>query len=359
MKDRTKRESLLNDDLNIIKKELIRSAIMSFCALFVLLFVSFAWFAANSRVSGGGSNVSGSDSYFELRSSGKAGVHDDIFNKISNIIGWSYSSSDNHTTSSSNTVINWLVNENNHMENYSENDTGWANINKQQREQFAIQPGSKGNMKFSVVSKINGNLNLTLNIDLVPYGLGNNEQIVDISDDEVKNLLKGHILFFLVARGENGQIIKYRWFENGQIILRLDNVTKEQIIDYEVYWCWPQSFAEYLLNNGDSYLSENYVLKDVYSKNPSLKNKVISSIISHPEFYLFNSDSDTVYESSAVLIQKIIDAIEKNNDKFLLEKNNTAEIQNLLNLNSAYNQADQSIGRNISFLRVCLSAKMN
>lgn len=359
MKKSIKRVS--NDDIEIIKKELIRSAILSFCALFVLVFVSLAWFASNSKVSGGGSNVSGSDSYFELQSTGKAGVHDDILKKL--ILIDDHSINSTRETSSSNTTVNWLVNNESNMHNYIDGENpDWSQTNNQvSREDYAISPGSRGHLKFSIVSKVKGNLNLTFSLDLVPYKL-DNEVISEITRDDnsvALDFLKGHFLFFLLDQ-KDSETTAYTWIKDGTFSIEIE-AEKGKIYAYDIFWYWPQTFSEYLLNAGDSYLGDNDTLQGIYGSNLEkgdsiIKNQIIESICNSEsrKYYLFNSDGDDVYEKSGDNVSAIINQIGTNNHIYGNEN-----IQKLLDLNSAYNQADQSIGRNISFLRVCLSAKMN
>lgn len=359
MKKSTKRVS--NDDIEIIKKELIRSTILSFCALFVLVFVSLAWFASNSKVSGGGSNVSGSDSYFELLSTGKAGVHDDILKRLISIDD--YSTNSPRETSSSNTTVNWLVNNESNMHNYINGENpDWSQTNNQvSREDYAISPGSWGHLKFSIVSKMDGNLNLTFNLDLVPYKLDNGV-ISEITRDDnsiALDFLKGHFLFFLQNQND-GEATTYTWIKDGVFSIEIA-AEKGKTYDYDIFWYWPQTFSEYLLNAGDSYLGGNHTLQDIYSSSLEngdsiIKNQIIESICNSEsiKYYLFNSDGDDVYETSGYNVNAIINQIGTNG---YIDGNEN--IQKLLDLNSAYNQADQNVGNSINFLKVCLSAKMN
>ena len=118
----------LHEQIENDKKQAKRSIVFAMTALIAIIILCIAWFVANNRVSGSSSAVSANDSGIELGSDGGAGIHDDV---LKNILGsdgengfW-YQLQQFLETSSSHTAVNWLLNDQSKIGNYSNSQTDW------------------------------------------------------------------------------------------------------------------------------------------------------------------------------------------------------------------------------------------
>ena len=156
------------------KKQLKKSSVFAFVALIAIIALGIAWFVSNNRVSGTLGTVSAKYSGIEIGSTGSAGVHDDFLQRIKKNITYHLPGADNtekaHDTSQG-ASLNWLMNENSNMNNYSDGNTFDENGEKN-RKDFAMEPGTKGKLDFFVKSDESGDLSLNFSLNIEPFHIG-------------------------------------------------------------------------------------------------------------------------------------------------------------------------------------------
>ena len=102
----------LEKEIENNKRKVARSIIFIAAAAIAFIAICIAWFVSNNRVSGTSGTVSAKYSGIEIGSEGKAGVHDDLLQRIKNGINTSQGGS-----------INWMLSENSNMKNYKDGDS--------------------------------------------------------------------------------------------------------------------------------------------------------------------------------------------------------------------------------------------
>lgn len=346
----TDNKNYRKQEIENLKKQILHSAVLSFCALCALVFVSVAWFMNNSKVSGNNLNVTADGEPFQLRTAGSTGIHDNVLQLLMQNEGteedW-YQTADNgySDTSETRSVANWLLTNKSNLNNIDTNEEVESN-----RDYYSLQPGKEGYIEFTVLPK--REIAITFNLELIPYKLTSSttegEQFVKVNDDMILNFVKGHILFFLVT--ESNKTVE--WLSDG---IFSDSLTNDTV--YKIYWVWPQTLSELILKSGDPYLSGRNVLLSNFSNNGESVRSIINgsagenrfSMKNMKERYFFKFDGDNNYNNIPDNLDEIFNMNEDLED-------NTANKKIFINLNSAYNQADQSIGLNVDCVRLRLTA---
>lgn len=330
-------------------KTFFRTGAIILASLVVFFALTAAWFANNSKVSGEGMSVSIAEKSFEIRSKGSKGVHDDIFPSIKKTDGFWYSIVNSERTSSgTESSINWLLSENSNQNNYSEHDVTF-NGTTVKREDYAIEPGTKGELIFYIVPSSDGNISVDLTISVTPYRVESDGTYIEVNDElkidtYANQFLKGHILFFLKTVS-NGTAT-YEWMKDNTVHLDIRDAKENQEYMYSIYWIWPQNLSKILLNTGDPYLNGQKIEFD--DVDSGIRPLVIEDMMSYPEKYFFNSLSKQPLTTSYAEVKEI-EKIHKNSPT-----TTAYDVQKFVDLSSYYNQADQIIGRRISFIEVSL-----
>ena len=333
------------------KRKVARNIVFIMAAIVAFIAICIAWFVSNNRVNGILGGISAKKSGIEIGSKGNGGVHDDLLQKIAEGIKYHLPGSSDegkHDTSQGGS-INWLLSDSSNMKNYDGGKT-FKDTKKEFRKDYAMEPGTKGQLDFFIKSYEGGNLSLNFTLDIAPYIMnGETAQPEAVEKDSAAaQLLSGHILYFLGEK--SGETINYTWITDGKFKIKIENAVADREYDYSIYWVWPLNLSTILLNENDEFLNGNKVEFDDKDSTGKLRGTIITDMKEHPEKYFFNSltgkQLDTNYAEVAE-ISKI----------HLTSGQNAADSYNkqlFVDLSSYYNQADMKIGSEISFIRATL-----
>ena len=330
------------------KKKVAQNTVFIIAAAFALIALCIAWFVSNNRVNGILGRISAKKSGIEIGSTGSQGVHDDILKRVES--GFTYhlpdKDSDNKHDTSQGGSINWLLNPDSNMKNYSEGKS-FTDTGAKLRKDYAMEPGTKGKLDFFIKPYEKGDLSLDFSLDIVPYVMnGETPQVVDETTSTAPQLLSGHIVYFL---GETqNDTMTYTWIKDGRFQITIPSAEQNKEYNYSIYWVWPLNLSTILLNENDEFLNESTIEFDDKDATGALRNQIVTDMTEHPEKYFFSSltgsSLDTNYEEV-----KAIEGIHKNSGS-----NSTYDKQLFVDLSSYYNQADMKIGENISFITATL-----
>ena len=201
----------LGEKIKKDKKKVVQNTVFIIAAAFALIALCIAWFVSNNRVNGILGRISAKKSGIEIGSTGSQGVHDDILKMVES--GFTYhlpdKDSDNQHDTSQGGSINWLLNPDSNMKNYSEGKS-FTDTGAKLRKDYAMEPGTKGKLDFFIKPYEEGDLSLNFSLDIVPYVMnGETPQVVD-KESTASQLLSGHILYFL----EKKQMLSGRLYGN-------------------------------------------------------------------------------------------------------------------------------------------------
>ena len=340
----------LEKEIENNKRKIVQSIVFIAAAAIALIAICMAWFVSNSRVNGTLVTVSAKYSGIEIGSEGRAGVHDDFLKKIKEEIASYFPTSDKAYDTSSGGSINWMLNRNSNMKNYEDGkifkDTG-----AEYRKDYAIEPGTKGQLDFFIKTYEDGDFSLDFSFEISPFHVesGDGTPILVGNYTVEAGLLSGHILYFLGEEQSDGKI-KYTWIKDGKFKIDIQEARKDIKYKYSIYWVWPLNLSTILLNKGDSFLNGNEVEFDDKDSTGTLRNNIVTDMAEHPNKYFFSSLTgqplDTEYDEV-----KEISKIHENSGK---NEDNTYDKQLFVDLSSYYNQADMKIGSGVSFVTATL-----
>lgn len=329
------------------KKKARQSFVLVLAAAVAFLALGVAWFVSNNRVRIISGTISAGYSGIEIGSKGSQGVHDDILKQVKSDLTYHLpgeGSTKQHDTSLGGS-INWLLNSESNMNNYSEGKS-FSDTGAKFRKDYAMEPGTKGRLDFFIKSYEEGKLSLEFSLDIVPYVMdGDTPKVVD-KTSTAPQFLSGHIVYFL---GETqNDTVTYTWIKDGRFQIMIPKAEKDKEYNYSIYWVWPLNLSTILLNEQDEFLNGSTIEFDDKDATGALRNQIVTDMKEHPEKYFFSSLTgeplDTNYEEV-----KAIEGIHKNSGA-----NSTYDKQLFVDLSSYYNQADMKIGESISFITATL-----
>ena len=329
------------------KRKVARNIVFIMAAIVAFIAICIAWFVSNNRVNGILGGISAKKSGIEIGSKGSGGVHDDLLHKIAEGIKYHLPGSSDegkHDTSQGGS-INWLLSDSSNMKNYDGGKT-FKDTKKEFRKDYAMEPGTKGQLDFFIRSYEGGNLSLAFTLDIAPYTNGETAQPEAVEKDlTAAQLLSGHILYFLGEKQSDETII-YTWIKDGKFNIKIENAVADTEYDYSIYWVWPLNLSTILLNENDEFLNGNKVEFD--DKDPALRSQIVTDMAKYPGKYFFSSLTGGLLNTEYAEV-KAIEDIHKNSGE-----NGTYDKQLFVDLSSYYNQADMKIGSVISFIRATL-----
>ena len=336
----------LEKEIENNKRKVARSIIFIAAAAIAFIAICIAWFVSNNRVSGTSGTVSAKYSGIEIGSEGKAGVHDDLLQTIKRYFP---EEKEEHDTSQGGS-INWMLSENSNMNNYKGGDSFEDTTGAEYRKEYAMEPGTKGQLDFFIKTYEAGDLSLDFSLDISPFHIGTDNKPVNVENKTVEaGLLSGHILYFLGEKQPDGNTIKYTWIKDGKFKIEIPNAEKNTKYNYSIYWVWPLNLSTILLNNGDSFLNGNTVEFDDKDSKGKLRNTIVIDMAEHPKKYFFSSLTGLPLDTNYAEVKEI-SKIHENSGK----KDGTYDKQLFVDLSSYYNQADMKIGAGISFVTATL-----
>ena len=348
-------------------KTIGRMIVIILAVIAVVAALSIAWFVSNTMVHSTSTAISAGMKNVELRTYGSAGIHDDLLKKITNSGKESfwYELADAVTkyleTSSDQYAINWLLSDTSNMGNYSKDSSDWETYWKKppegvERQDRAIEPGSSGELTFYVVPKYDGEVDLNMNLSLIPYKVNENNTFIEITEENdkpAKGFIDGHILFFLENGTDTERTIQ--WIKDGTFQIKIADAKKDQEYCYTLYWCWPQSFGEAVLKSGDSYLNGRNTLFSEFKNGEAMRNTILLtddlSMVKKPERYFYSNLTRNPLTADQKELKQISSMYNQSSEGL------TTAANAFVDLSSYYNQADQYIGSHVDCVRVQLAAE--
>lgn len=352
------------------KKTIGRMIVIALAAAAVIVALTIAWFASNTRVRATGVAVSADiERVVELRSKGGAGIHDDLLKqlmKLEDHESWYSVLKNVLDTSPEKYTVNWLLSDESNIGNHSTKQPDWENYWKDSnnhRQDQAIEPGSSGTLTFYVVPKKDGDIKLDMQLSLIPYKYdtavkGNFTE----ADNYTKDLVSGHILLFLEEKDSSETNLSkentnLQWLKDGSFSLSIKNAKKDQEYPYTLYWCWPQTFAETMLEKGDSFLTMNSrkPLLSEFKNGEEVRKEIACgenntySMVKMPGRYFYSNLTKSPLSSDQKELKVISERYNQSSAEMAEEQKNA-----FIDLSSYYNQADQYIGGHANCLRVKL-----
>ena len=337
---------VLEKEIENNKRKIVQSIVFIAAAAIALIAICMAWFVSNSRVNGTLVTVSAKYSGIEIGSEGRAGVHDDFLQTIKKeITRYLPTSVEEHDTSSGGS-INWMLNESSNMKNYKYGQS-FEETGAKYRKDYAIEPGTKGQLDFFIKTYEDGDFSLDFSLDISPFHVESDNTPIPVGNDPVEaGLLSGHILYFL---GDDEKI-EYTWIKDGKFNIEIQDAKKDAKYNYSIYWVWPLNLSTILLNEGDSFLNGNEVEFDDKDSTGTLRNNIVTDMAEHPNKYFFSSLTGQPLDTAYAEVKEI-SKIHENSGK---NEDNKYDKQLFVDLSSYYNQADMKIGSGISFVTATL-----
>lgn len=347
--------------------------LLTFMAIFAAAAASVAWYANASEVGGSGITVQTQHGEgFELRSYGTKGIYDeDLLTRFFHTITLGKDTDDitRYTTATDNSSINWLMSDTSNIGNYSEDEVDFESKNSNgtytERKNYAIEPGSSGELTFYIVPNTSGTQTFKLSFNMVPYKATVDETTnkitssveVGVEGDDTMNIyarqfITGHIMF-LLKEGE-GDTAKYTWLKDDAFSVTIENAVAKQEYKYTIAWQWPQVFSQIVLKDTDVYLNGRHPIF-----TDEIRNQIIKDFIDRPQYYFYNSLTKSPLLKGNTLITGTgeldgIEAIHQKSPK--VGGTDGYDAQVFIDLSSFFNQADQIIGNSISYIVLQLQA---
>jgi len=345
------RESLLAE-----KKKIMANLVLFIAALFVVLFAwgTMAWFAMNRDVSTGGMGVSVATDLFTIEAVSTTGYHVGIYDDSTNNDTYVRNILFNRVEKDSD-IITWTITDDIEVTDGSGNKsiTKGKNIGNGPAEGYegGIGPGSSGEIQF--VIKPTRPVDAEFTFCVYAYTDGYDEhgdldkttiQLVSSgsSADTIaaQKLLNGHILLFSEMDNDgklSGLISSDAEFKR----LMEKTYTSQETVP--IYWVWPETLAEIILDENTSGHSKNLRGKSNIC-NTTGQAEVIDFFKNNPSWFLLDPDNSN-HNWSEVFNDDI----------------SNADVVYTINTNYAlyssyYNEADQCIGTCISYILLDMSA---
>ncbi len=310
---------------------LIISMLCTAGALILLLVsaASLGWFTSNKTVEGNSMGLTASDNIFELGAVDRSGYFDSYFSVNEGYTPSDLKDKDGKSitlkaTGEGKPEIKWQI---------SETDN-FGNLTSE-----GIQPGSSGKLSFYVISKIDGDLKLTINLDTVLYDKNAAESVDNssciIEEEGLNSLIKGHILFFRNYNAGTG-IYSEQITDEG-FDLEITGAEKNTAYKTELYWVWPLFADQIILPENDSLLkAKGY--ERILENGTSL---ITADNLSR--FFAVSGDSGNVSYEMVTNVENGSASAGFDSDYYNL-------------INAKWNEADQLIGTNVGYVELRLSA---
>lgn len=360
-----------SEELKKEKKKIIHRMMIVLAAIAVIIIaLCIAWFASNRRVQATGSMVSADVRSVELKTYGSAGIHDDLLKKLTGAeeTGASksfwYEVKQSFETSPEKYAINWLLNDQSNIGNYSTKQSDWEKYWKNppqgaERQDEALEPGTAGQLTFYVVPKYDGKVEMNMNLSMIPYKVDGNTftEVTEGNDPVAKNFVDGHILFCLEKETDSGTGKKnIQWLKDDTFELTIENAKKNEEYGYTLYWCWPQSFGEAVLASGDSYLNGRNVLFSEFNNGETIRETILQtdslSMLKKPERYFYSNLTKNPLSAGQNEVLEIVNMYNRSSESLGSGAKNA-----FVDLSSYYNQADQYIGSHVNCVRIRLTGE--
>ena len=319
----------------------------------LVIFASIAWFTMNKEIGSGGMSVSTVGDTFTISPLGDpahVGIYDDegksgtyVRDKLldeagkeSDIIIWTITDDVATTVTESGTTTTTV--------------TKGKNIGNGPAQGFegGISPGSRGEIQFIITPSQQVTATFTFRvfaytggydehgdedkttITLIESGSGTNPEALI-----AEKLMNGHLLLFTDIDDTTGRY--YGLLDSDDEFKRVMTKLYSTQETVSIYWIWPETLAELLLDDTDSTQARNMRGKKNICTSAG-RTEVINFFKSNPEWFL-------------------LDPVDTNHDwsDTFSDQTNNADVISTINTeyslySSYYNEADQCIGTHVSYI---------
>jgi hypothetical protein len=330
------------------KKEQRNSFFLAITALLAIILVCVAWFLNNQRVSMNNIEIQSAKDGFELAAEGSAGLYDRLLtytNTGSDLTASTESDENNgenssddsgsdgkqetdgdgkntvigKTTDADNARIRWVMNADSNMNNVSGSEG-------------TIQPGTSGKLTFYVIPKVDGTLKLNFNLQTDLYT--DNERLQ--TDELVKKLVEGHILFFQKCEEEGESKYYDDIITDGKFSKTIPDAVAEKQYEYTIYWTWVYVFGQNLLPKGNKVI-EPWVSDDVRKK---LFDDMTGGNYAK---YFYDEELKESKQIDSDKLESVYDGVYSSDD--------------FIEISERYNDADEYIGEKVRYIVITLKAE--
>ncbi len=322
---------------------------------FLITFTTIAWFTMNKETGTGGMGVLAASDLFSVEAVSAPGYHVGIYDDSTK--SGTYVRDVLFDRSGKNMdVITWTITDDVAVTDASGTTTvtKGKNIGNGPAQGFegGINPGSSGEIQFVV--RPNRPVDTRFTFYVYAYTGGYDEhgdldktriQLVgsDSSPDSLiaQKLLNGHILLFS-EQDSNG---KYSGLiSSDSDFYRLMEESYSTQTTVSIYWVWPETLAEIILDDNTQEHARNLRGKRSLC-SAEARGEIIGLFKTNPSWFLLNPENGS-YDWSGTFNSNVSDA----------------DIVNVINTNYAlyssyYNEADQCIGTYISYILLDMSAE--
>lgn len=339
------------------RKKIARSLFMALSALVVMVGFSVAWFVSNHRVNATGMNIEAANAQdFQLASKGKRQEaeqkylkNEDSQNILNNGTAYLINSDGKMIAASDDT--------NNTQIYYA----GFTNLAWRLDDDVTLMPGASGSMTFYIIPRKENLTSANLTFTLKAYSDDKKTGLAVISkDNQLQNLVMGHILFFRnweadgsyagwIAPDENGSYLMAN-SEYSFTVTPENKTTFEKDKPYRVtlYWVWPNYIRNYIYTNQNGSLFTNPDSSDYKNLLKFLNKENFQNNEAEQKYSkIFYVKPDSGATSAK-------DSTSGNGNQ--INSNITDAVLN--ECNEAYNNADQYIGENTRYLYVDVTVDM-
>ncbi|MGN0115423.1 MAG: hypothetical protein ACI396_08845 [Acutalibacteraceae bacterium] len=322
-----------DDALAQTKKTKLIVRIICVCITLLLLLISFitlGWFTNNTYTEVNSSDLAAGGGLYELAAAGENGKYDSYLNAADGVQISVKDENDNDLTliSTNGGAIKWMMNADDNMENNAETLSN------------GIQPGSHGKLRFYVVAKQDGTLNITFSLNTVLYNSNLTPDATDtdrsyciISAENVNNLVKGHILFFS-NYNESENIYSDRIADS--FLYLNENAKTDVAYPVDIYWIWPNVADQLLLPKDDVLLTYNSWNRIIATGDTTFETDIATNSNNY-----FLSDALGDFDLNSAIETTIKGSNDLQFNKASYEK-----------LNEMWNNADQKIGTEVSYIEL-------
>ncbi len=330
------------------KKALIKFGALTVFTGVIVIIATVAWFTMNKDVETGGMSVTAVKDNYTIRSveGSVAGIYDDSDNESDYVRDVLL-----EKASKSADTITWQITEDTLS---GDTLTKGKNIGNGPAEgrTGGIVPGSSGELQFVVDPEEDVDIKFTFY--MYGYTGGINEQGVEdkstlsligtgtsTGSRKARELLNGHILLFESCDDGkfSGLIASNDDFER---VLEKSFTAQETV---SIYWVWPETLAELILDDADPDHTDNLRGRSSLCSSDG-RIEVIKLFNSHTDWFLYDpNSSDPNWQAtfSGTTQQDIAATADTVNSNYAL-------------YSSFYNEADQCIGTNVTYIMLDMTA---
>lgn len=324
--------------------KLIKTTAMVILALVLLIFVGIAWFTMNDNVGTNGLAVMAKSDGFELQvGSGTIG-YSDLYTYLGSGVTDYWSDALITSNSSHGQMISWR---------FEDGDD-------------QIQPGSQGVLHFRVISKGADISQLHYSMKIAAYvaetvpstdehgnptetetviGL---DEIIDSDDFDAdeKNgakFINTHVMFFTGRTGSTKETYKYYGYINDNEDF---SVNLDQDGNGTIYWIWPNTFGQIALDFSDTgYIEGTPLLDSSQSSYLEDRTYMTAHLKKNGGWDVFSKEL-----GASDYFSNLLDTL------YTKRASGQSYIEEFFALSDGYNTADQTIGANVDYILLHMTA---